>query len=111
MSTIFWPRDVLHDGYFYGWIEHRTVCVAGVLNTDTVSQHVKPCSDPLRLLIWADDPIQRANADAALANSTRSNEYRALLSLCGTPAILGYAAFSSSRPFTVPHIKDHDASL
>lgn len=38
MSTIFWPRDVPYDGYFYGWIKHHTVCVAGVLKTNTVSQ-------------------------------------------------------------------------
>ena len=41
MSTIFWPRDVLYDGYFYGWIKHHTVCVAGVLKTNTVSRTIQ----------------------------------------------------------------------
>lgn len=43
MSTIFWPGDVHHDGYFYGWVKHHAVCVAGVLNTDAVSQRVQTC--------------------------------------------------------------------
>ncbi|KAF8436950.1 hypothetical protein L210DRAFT_873168 [Boletus edulis BED1] len=89
MSTIFWPRDVLYDsGYFYGWIKHHTVCVAGVFKKNT-----------------------RADADATLANAVRSTDLRALLASCGTPTILGYATISSSHPLTIPSIKDHNALL
>ncbi|KAH0830402.1 hypothetical protein J3R83DRAFT_1796, partial [Lanmaoa asiatica] len=88
MSTIFWPRDVLYDGYFYGWIIHHTACVAGILNTDT-----------------------RADADVTLANTVRSNDLRGLLTSCGTPTVLGYVTFSSFRSSTILNIKDQDASL
>ncbi|KAN0075330.1 N-acetylglucosaminyl transferase component (Gpi1) domain containing protein [Tylopilus felleus] len=88
MSTIFWPRDVLYDGYSYGWIKHHTVCVAGVLKTKA-----------------------RADANATLVNAIQSNDLRALIASCGTPTVLGHASFSSSRPLTIPNIEDHDASL
>lgn len=53
MSTIFWPRDVFNDGYFYGWIKHHSVCVAGILNTNTVSRaHL----DPFVLLTPVSEP-------------------------------------------------------
>lgn len=83
MTTIFWPRDVLQEGYFYGWARSHTVCVAGVLNADT-----------------------RADADEVLAKAVRSEDVQALTPSCGTPFVLGYATLSSTRPLALPNIED-----
>ncbi|KAF9228648.1 Gpi1-domain-containing protein [Gyrodon lividus] len=90
MTTIFWPRDVVQEGYFYGWTKYRTVCVAGVLNIDT-----------------------RADADAVLAKAVRSEDVQALTESCGTPFVLGYSTLPSTRPLALPNIEDEalNASL
>ncbi|KAF9239650.1 N-acetylglucosaminyl transferase component-domain-containing protein [Melanogaster broomeanus] len=73
MTTIFWPQDVLHDGYFYGWSSSRTVCVAGVLDTDTVSF--------VNIPTLSDSPYteQQADADTILAQAVCSEDVQTLV--------------------------------
>ncbi|KAI5983831.1 N-acetylglucosaminyl transferase component-domain-containing protein [Pisolithus albus] len=88
MTTVFWPLEATKDGFMYGWIQGCTVCVAGVLQADTL-----------------------ADGEAILAKALCAERLQALISSSGTPVILGHCTFHSLAAYATPEFKDSTITM
>lgn len=92
MPTIFWPLDVKDSGFCYGWLS-PAVCVAGVIQKDTVSlQFFSYEEGPVT------DSIQEEAAETSLRAFCTSPQWRHSVQACGNdPTILGKCTFERTR--------------
>ena len=73
--TVFWPIDVGHSGFCYGW-QGPVICIAGVLKTDSVSNVQK-------ILFFCLNVRQESQAEALLRRANDSKQWLPYKNSCG----------------------------